>query len=84
MTSQHNRNPEAAWRDFVDAHGAGDVLTGTVVSVVSFGVFVEVAPDVEGLLHESVLEGEPNVGDVVAVRVEAVDPAQRRMSLAPA
>ncbi|MFF4953191.1 S1 RNA-binding domain-containing protein [Streptomyces chattanoogensis] len=46
------------WRCFLDTHRAGDVVPGTVVKSVPFGVFVRLAPGVEGLVH--VEEGDEN------------------------
>ncbi|WP_091659383.1 S1 RNA-binding domain-containing protein [Micromonospora auratinigra] len=37
----------------------GEVLSGPVIKVVPFGVFVHVAPGIAGLLHESVLTWKP-------------------------
>jgi len=51
----------------------GEILEGVVKRKVPFGAFVEVAPDVEGLLHVSKLNGksldELNEGDKVKVKV---------------
>lgn len=40
---------------FLSSVSAGDVLEGTVVRLAPFGVFVELAPGVEGLIHLSEL-----------------------------
>jgi small subunit ribosomal protein S1 len=42
-----------AWESFFRAHQAGDVVRGRVTRASSFGVFVELAPGVEGLCHNS-------------------------------
>jgi len=42
-----------AWETFFRAHQVGDVVKGRVTRASSFGVFVEVAPGVEGLCHNS-------------------------------
>jgi len=51
----------------------GTVLEGVVKRVVPFGLFVEIAPDVEGLLHVSKMNGKRpddfNVGDKIKVKV---------------
>jgi len=43
----------AAWDEFFESHKVGDILTGRVTRIATFGAFVEVAPDVEGLIHIS-------------------------------
>lgn len=67
----------------------GVVLEGRVRRVEPFGAFVEIVPGVEGLIHVSAFGKRVNKpGDVVLpeqkalVRVLAVDPAARRLSLA--
>ncbi|HZS53866.1 MAG TPA: 30S ribosomal protein S1 [Bryobacteraceae bacterium] len=42
-----------AWETFFHAHRVGDVVRGRVSRAVAFGVFVELAPGVEGLCHRS-------------------------------
>ncbi len=58
-------------------------VTGKVTRVESFGVFVNVEPGVDGLLHNSKLDSQQSFkrGDNVSVNVESVSPEQRRMSL---
>ena len=65
------------------------IITGTVVKLMDFGAFVEVAPGVEGLIPISELAfrrvGHPkeilSVGDSVKIRVISIDPTKKRMSL---
>lgn len=67
----------------------GDVRTGTVKRLVSFGAFVEVAPGVEGLVHISQIAnrhiGTPSEvlseGDTVEVKVLDVNIPEKRISL---
>ncbi|MEJ7608784.1 MAG: 30S ribosomal protein S1, partial [Bryobacteraceae bacterium] len=47
-----------AWETFFRSHSIGDVITGKVCRASNFGVFVEVAPGVEGLCHNSEIPGE--------------------------
>lgn len=46
-----------AWETFFRNHQIGDVVHGKVVRSANFGVFVELAPGVEGLCHRSELSG---------------------------
>jgi small subunit ribosomal protein S1 len=67
----------------------GDVKTGKVTKVTNFGVFVELEPGLEGLLHISELADEKvdrpedivKVGDSIEVRVLRVDPEERKVGL---
>ena len=67
----------------------GATLHGTVKSVVDFGVFVEIAPFVQGLVHVSELAWEKGIkpsdkykaGDEVDVFVKGVDLEKKRISL---
>lgn len=49
-----------AWETFFHTHRVGDVVSGRVSRAVTFGVFVELAPGVEGLCHRS--EAAPEGG----------------------
>lgn len=42
-----------AWETFFRSHQVGDVVRGRVCRIVNFGVFVELAPGVEALCHNS-------------------------------
>lgn len=76
--------PEPAWQAFLTAQCARTPIDGTVVSVLPFGAFVEVAEGVHGLLHISEWASPPEVGDDVSVRILQLDLDKRRVSLAPA
>lgn len=74
--------PFAAWQAFQDGHGVGAVVDATVVSVVPFGAFVEVAPGIHGLLHKDSWDQAPEVGESMPVRIAEWGPP--RLSVAPA
>lgn len=63
----------------------GEVLSGQVVNVAPFGVFVSMHGCVDGLLHDSELNGankaDFKVGAQTTVRVKGVDSRQQRISL---
>jgi len=46
-----------AWETFFQTHFVNDIVHGKVVRAASFGVFVEIAPGVEGLCHNSEIPG---------------------------
>lgn len=72
------------WLDIADKYSIGTTFTGTVSRIEQFGVFVNVEPGVDGLIHSSKLSGQTYTkGEDVTVIVESVDPVQRRMSLSP-
>ncbi len=66
----------------------GQVYTGTVTRIMTFGAFVEIAPEKEGLVHISKLAHERvnkvedvvKVGDVIDVKVTEID-QQGRINL---
>jgi small subunit ribosomal protein S1 len=67
----------------------GDVVKGHVTKITNFGVFVELADELEGLLHVSELSegkvGSPEEvvepGQEVEVRIIRVDPRERKIGL---
>jgi small subunit ribosomal protein S1 len=77
------------WQQVLESYKEGDVVSGKVTKVVTFGAFVEILPGVEGLVHISELaqhhvENPREVvsqGDTVNVRILEVDAERRRLSL---
>ncbi|MDD5949813.1 MAG: polyribonucleotide nucleotidyltransferase [Lachnospiraceae bacterium] len=68
-------------RSIVDPIEVGQIYEGTVVRIMNFGAFVELAPNKDGMIHISKLapqrvekvEDVVNIGDVVKVKVLEVD-----------
>jgi predicted RNA-binding protein with RPS1 domain len=48
----------SAWETFTNEHKPGDVVKGKISRFAGFGIFVELAPDLEGLCHISELSDE--------------------------
>jgi len=44
------------WEEYANRHGVGNLVTGSVTNVTDFGVFIELAPGVEGLCHISEID----------------------------
>ncbi|MCE7009781.1 S1 RNA-binding domain-containing protein [Kibdelosporangium philippinense] len=65
---------------FIAAQRDGTVLTGRVVTEVPFGVFVEMAPEIHGLLPGAKIAE----GTVVQVKILDVDVERQRISLVQA
>jgi small subunit ribosomal protein S1 len=51
-----------SWETFFNSHMVNELVTGKVVRVANFGVFVELAPGVEGLCHNSEIPGSEAKG----------------------
>lgn len=65
-------------------YAPGTELEGRVTKVVSFGAFVEVEKDLEGLIHSSRMPKKDIVlasGDIVKVRVEKLDLKEGKIGL---
>src|SRR5690606_21975640 len=75
--------------DIPGRYHPGDTVKGKVTKLTNFGVFVELEPGLEGLLHISELadhkvdspEEVVKVGDEIEVRVLRVDPEDRKIGL---
>src|SRR5437868_7326540 len=75
--------------DIPSRYHPGDIKKGKVTKLTNFGVFVELEPGLEGLLHISELAEEKvdspedvvKVGDEIEVKVLRVDVAERKLGL---
>jgi len=59
------------WDDFFAHHKVGDTIVGRIVRLTDFGVFVEIAEGVEGLVHVRCGPRHPVVLSASVVRVAA-------------
>ena len=81
-----NANP---WAMFTSQYAVGDVASVKVVKLMQFGAFAEIVPGVDGLIHISQLadhrvektEDAVKVGDVVDVKITAIDEEKQKVSL---
>lgn len=77
------------WEKVDEQFTPGEIVTGTVRRLVSFGAFVEIAPGVEGLVHISQIAhrhiGTPHEvlqeGQEVKVKILDINSAAKRVSL---
>ncbi len=77
------------WSDIDTKFKVGDIAKGTVAKIASFGAFVSLDGDIDGLIHISQLSEEHvervkdilNVADEVEARVIKVDKIERRIGL---
>lgn len=78
------------WSTVAERYKYGDKIVGTAVRCMDYGVFVEVEPGIEGLVHISEMSYKKrvskvqdmvSVGDRIEVMVKEVDPDNRRISL---
>ena len=81
---------EDPWKDLDEKHPLGTDITGTVVNLTDFGIFVEVSDGVEGLVHISEIDSKiPKnkvhetypVGTVVKANIIKIDLEERRLGL---
>ena len=83
---QAQANP---WKTVDERYQVGEIVKGTIVRLVSFGVFVEVEPGVEGLVHISRLadyrvakpEDVVSAGQEVDVKILEINKQDQRISL---
>ena len=77
------------WSDIDTKFKVGDIAKGTVAKIASFGAFVSLDGDIDGLIHISQLSEEHvervkdilKVSDEVEARVIKVDKIERRIGL---
>ncbi|MEW6410243.1 MAG: 30S ribosomal protein S1 [Nitrospirota bacterium] len=78
------------WEDEIpEKFKVGDAVTGKVVKITDFGIFVEFEEGVEGLIYSSEIDKEPsqkiediaNLGDKITARIIKVDTSERKIGL---
>ncbi len=80
---------EDKWLDLIKTYQVGQVVEGTVMQIMPFGVFVKVEDKVDGLIHISELSFEhvadPNdivkIGDKLQLKVIDIEPESHRFGL---
>ena len=84
------KTPEMnSWFVFAGQHQVGDVIPVKIVSLMPFGAFAEIIDGVDGLIHISQIadhkiekpEDELKLGDVVNVKITAIDDEKQKVSL---
>ncbi|HXT63150.1 MAG TPA: 30S ribosomal protein S1 [Pyrinomonadaceae bacterium] len=78
-----------AWNDFVASHKPGDVVKGKIARFASFGAFVELGDNLEGLCHVSELSDERvnkpedavQLGQEMDFKILRVDAENRKIGL---
>lgn len=78
-----------AWNDFVASHKPGDVVRGKIARYASFGAFVELGDNLEGLCHISELSDERvnkpedavQIGQEMEFKVLRIDAENRKIGL---
>ncbi len=77
------------WQEYVGTHPTGALVEGVVTKLANFGAFVELAKNIEGMIHVSELSDERivhpesvvKVGDVVKAEIINVNLRERKISL---
>ncbi|MFZ6015302.1 MAG: 30S ribosomal protein S1 [Patescibacteria group bacterium] len=77
------------WKDVVNKYKVGQWVTGRVLKINPFGLFVELDPDIHGLAHISELAEKPvkdvnevaRIGDEFSFRIVSIDPENHRLGL---
>ncbi len=81
---------EDPWeRHIPEKYHPGALVRGKVTKITNFGVFIELEPKLEGLLHVSELSDQKvenpenlvKVGEELEVRILRIDPAERKIGL---
>jgi len=84
---QVQRNP---WEQFAEEHPVGSTVEGEIRNITEFGLFVGLAPEIDGMVHMSDLSwdeaGETAInayekGGMVTARVLDIDAEKERISL---
>lgn len=78
------------WKSIVDKYNVGDVISGKIVSIMNYGIFIEIEKGVEGLAHISEISWNKNIenlsdhyktGNIVESKILSIDIKDQKISL---
>ena len=78
------------WKMIPDKYSVGDSVTGKIVSIMNYGVFIEIEKGIEGLIHISEISWTKNiqnlqdqykVGDSLESKILFIDANEQKISL---
>ena len=81
---------ENPWETIPDKYKVGDIVKGSIVSIMNYGIFIEIEKGIEGLIHISEVSWTKNVqnlqdsykvGDSIESKVLFVDSDEQKISL---
>lgn len=77
---------EDPWKEIASKYKIGEKVDGEIVKITEFGIFLKVAQDVEGLIHNSEIDADDvaakyKEGEKVEATLLTIDPADRKLSL---
>ena len=80
---------DSPFESYVKSHKVADKVTGKLVNKLPYGLLLELAEDVTGLLHSTEYSHNPNdnyancvkIGDIIEVAIIKIDEAKQRISL---
>lgn len=69
------------FKTFADKNKVGAIVKGKVVKIVPYGVFVNLANNVDGFIHVSEITGPSKVGDEIEAKVLEIDVDKKKLAL---
>jgi small subunit ribosomal protein S1 len=78
------------WKQFSETHNVGDVVTGPIKNTTEFGLFVQLTPELDGMVHISDLSWDKLDdeelkkfvrGETVTAKILDINPEKERVTL---
>ena len=78
------------WKKIAEKYNINDSITGKIVSIMNYGIFVEIEKGIEGLIHISEISWKKNVenldsiysvGDIIDSKILSIDIEDQKISL---
>ena len=90
ISLEYPSKPENPWFDLVDKYKVNDIVTCKVVKFATFGAFLEIEEDLEGLVHNSEItslkrvikpEDELKLGQTINAKIISIDKEKLKIGL---
>lgn len=84
ILTQKQMASDSDWNMLMSIYANREEINGKVLKKLKYGVLVEIIPGINGVIHESKLNGDTTKGTIIKSRVVNIDTEKKKVMLVPA